>query len=116
MHGLRRDGQAVTEAPYVYAAMSTFGAIPGEHAATLISFELRSASHSLDASIEIRQVSGRWVSVAAARGQRVTAIGATARAAIAASLAWLGPAVASELLADLSLLDVSRQLRALTVG
>jgi hypothetical protein len=99
-----------------FRAVMTFGTNPGGDAATPINFDLHAASHSLDATIEIHQVSGRWVSVAAARGQRVTAIGATARAAIAASLAWLGPAVASELLADLRLLDVSRQLRALTVG
>ena len=92
--------------------MSTFGA----NAATTITFDLHSASHSLDAAVELREVSGRWLSVAAARGQRVTAIGATAHGAIAASVAWLGPDAASELLADLSLLDVSRQLRASTAG
>lgn len=43
-------------------------------------------------------------------GRQVTGIGPTARAATVASLEWLGPAVA-ELLADLRLLDVSRQLR-----
>jgi len=96
--------------------MSTFGSIGGATAARTITFDLHSASHSLDAAVQLREVSGRWVSVAAARGQRVTAIGATAHGAIAASLAWLGPAVASELLTDLSLLDVSRQLRASTVG
>jgi hypothetical protein len=95
--------------------MSSFGAIRGGNATT-INFDLHSPSHGLDATIEIHQVSGRWVSVATARGQRVTAIGATARGSIAASLAWLGPAVTSELLADLRLLDVSRQLRASTVG
>jgi thiamine pyridinylase len=44
------------------------------------------------------------------------AIGATARGAVAASLAWLAPTTVSELLADLRLLEVSRQVRALTAG
>ena len=79
-------------------------------------FDLRAAGSGLEAAIELRQVRGRWLSVSAARGQQVTAIGATARGAVAASLAWLGPAGVSELLTDLRLLDVSVQLRALTAG
>jgi hypothetical protein len=70
----------------------------------------------LEAAIELHQVSGRWVAISAARGQRVTAIGASARAAVTASLAWLGPATVSELLADLRLIEASRQLRTLSAG
>jgi hypothetical protein len=70
----------------------------------------------LEAAVQLRQVTGRWVAVSAARGQQVTAIGASARGAIAESLAWLGPTAVAELLVDLRLIEVSRQLRAFTAG
>jgi hypothetical protein len=78
--------------------------------------DLLAPSSGLEAAIQLRQASGRWVAVSAARGQQVTAIGASARVAIAESLAWLGPTAVSELLADLRLIEVSRQLRALMAG
>jgi hypothetical protein len=85
-------------------------------AGATLRFHLQAPGSGLEAAVELRQVPGRWISVSAATGQQVTAIGATARGAVAASLAWLGPATVTELLADLRLLDVSRQVRALTVG
>jgi len=61
--------------------------------------------------MQLRNAGGRWISASDACGRQVTGIGPTARAAIVASLDWLDAAAVSELLADLRLLDVSRQLR-----
>jgi hypothetical protein len=89
---------------------------PAPAAGPTLRCDLSAPNSGLEAAIQLRQAAGRWVAVSAARGQRVTAIGASARGAIAASLAWLGPTAVSELLADLRLIEVSRQLRALTAG
>ena len=81
-----------------------------------VRFQLLAHSLGVEADIRLRDAAGRWISVSEASGREVTGIGPTARAAVVASLAWLGPAAVSELLADLRLLEVSRQLRELTVG
>jgi hypothetical protein len=89
---------------------------PARATGQTLACDLSAPSSGLEAAIELRQASGRWVAISAARGQRVTAIGASARGAITASLAWLGPAAVSELLADLRLIEASRQLRTLSAG
>lgn len=96
--------------------MKRFDPARAQPAGPTLRFYLRAPGSGLEAAVELRQVPGRWISVSAATGQRVTAIGGTARGAVVASLAWLGPTTVSELLADLRLLDVSRQVRALTTA
>jgi hypothetical protein len=96
--------------------MKTFEPAGEQPAGPTLSFRLLAPGSGLEAAVELRQVRGRWISVSAATGQQVTAIGATARGAVAASLAWLGPTTVSELLADLRLLEVSRHVRALSAG
>ena len=80
-----------------------------------LSFNLQAPTLGLDAEVRLWNAGERWISVSDALGREVTGIGATARGAVVASLSWLGTQALSELLADLRLLDVSRQLRLLTV-
>jgi hypothetical protein len=94
--------------------MTTCDSAREERGGATLRFCLRAPSSGLEAAVELRNVADRWISISAARDQHVTAIGGTARGAVAASLAWLGPGASSELLADLRLFDVSRQVRTLT--
>jgi hypothetical protein len=82
----------------------------------LVRFRLVADRAGVEAELQLRSVADRWFSVSVSNHREVTGIGSTARAAIVASLGWLGPAVVSELLADLVLLDVSRQLRELSAS
>ena len=68
------------------------------------------------ADVQLRNARDRWISVSDSCGRQVSGIGPTARAAIVASLDWLGAATVSELLVDPRLLDVSRQLHELSAG
>lgn len=81
-------------------------------------FRLMADRIGVHADVRLRNVGDRWISVSVSdsSGRQVTGIGPTARAAIAASLDWLGAAVVSELLVDLRLLDVSRQLQGHSAG
>ena len=96
--------------------MTTLDPARQEPAGGTLVFDLHAPNSGLEASVQLRYASGRWVAVSAARGHEVVSIGATARGAVGASLGWLGANAVSELLVDLCLLDVSRQVRALALG
>jgi hypothetical protein len=78
-----------------------------------IRFRLVADHAGADADVRLRKSADRWISVADSSGRRVTGIGPTARAAVVASIDWLGAATVSEFLADLRLLEVSRRLHEL---
>jgi hypothetical protein len=78
-----------------------------------IRFRLVADLAGVGADVRLRKSADRWISVADSGGRRVTGIGPTARAAIVASIDWLGAATVSEFLADLRLLEVSRRLHEL---
>ena len=80
-----------------------------------VCFQMWAPTLGVEAEVRLRRAGGRWIAVSEAHGREVTGIGPTARDAVVASLSWLGPLALSELLADLRLLDVSRQLRLLSV-
>jgi hypothetical protein len=82
----------------------------------VVRFQLVADRVGVDADVRLRKSADRWISVADSSGRQVTGIGSNARAAIVASLDWLGAATVSELLADLRLLEVSRRLRELPAG
>ena len=75
----------------------------------LISVNARLASQELgiDVGIRLRQLDGRWLSVAEFGGEPEVGSGATPRAALAASLATLPKRAAAALMADPQLLGVS---------
>jgi hypothetical protein len=73
-------------------------------------FRLEADLAGAEADIELRSAGDRWVSVSHSGGLRSIGIGPTARAAIVASLDRLGSAAVAELLADLSLFEVSCRL------
>ena len=75
-----------------------------------------SDDRATQADIRLRRAGVRWISVSQSRGREVTGIGLTARAAVVASLDWLGPAAVRGLLVDLRLLDVSVLLAEATAG
>jgi hypothetical protein len=82
-----------------------------------VRFRLLADRIGVRADVQLRNAGDRWISVSDSCGRQVVnGIGPTARAAIVASLDWLGPATVSELLADLRLLDVSRQLHEFSAG
>jgi len=85
------------------------------HPDRFIRFRL-SAARDAEADIRLRRAGDRWISVSDSRGREVTGIGSTARAAIVASIDWLGPTAVRGLLVDLRLLDVSVLLAEATVG
>ena len=74
------------------------------------------AGPDAEADIRLRRAGDRWISVSDSRGREVTGIGSTARAAIVASIDWLGPTAVRGLLVDLRLLDVSVLLAEATAG
>jgi len=80
-----------------------------------IHFLLVADRRAVHADVQLRNAGDRWVADSNSSGRQVTGIGSTARAAVVASLAWLGSATVAELLADLRLLDVSRRLREVSV-
>ncbi len=67
----------------------------------------------LEVEIRLRQIDGRWLAVADFGGDPEVGIGATARVALAASLATLGKRAAAILMADPQLLAPSLALREL---
>jgi hypothetical protein len=76
-----------------------------------VSIQLIAGGAAVQVDLRLREAGDRWVADSDSSGRQVTGIGPTARAATVASLEWLGPATVAELLADLRLLEVSRQLR-----
>ena len=82
-------------------------------AAGAVCFRLVADLAGVDADVRLRKSADRWISVADSSGRQVTGIGPTARAAVVASIDWLGAATVSEFLADLRLLEVSRRLHEL---
>jgi hypothetical protein len=79
----------------------------------LVSVNARLASDELglDLEIRIRELDGRWLAVADFGGDPEVGIGATAREALAASLATLGERAAAALMADPQLLGLSVAIR-----
>jgi hypothetical protein len=76
-----------------------------------VNASLASAELGLEVEIRIRQLDGRWLAVADFGGEPEVGIGATPRAALAASLATLGERAAAALMADPQLFGVSAAIR-----
>jgi hypothetical protein len=79
----------------------------------LVSVNARIGSSQLGLEVEIRlrQLDGRWLAVADFGSEPEVGIGATPRAALAASLATLGERAAAILMADPALFGVSAAIR-----
>jgi hypothetical protein len=84
-----------------------------DHQPRLISVNARigSAQLGIEAEIRLRQLDGRWLAVADFGGEPEVGIGATPRAALAASLATLGERATAALMADPQLFGVSVAIR-----
>jgi hypothetical protein len=80
---------------------------------TLISVNARIGSSELgiEVDIRLRDLDGRWLAVAEFGGEPEVGIGASPRAALAASLATLGQRTAAALMADPQLFGVSTEIR-----
>ncbi len=78
-----------------------------------ITTRLSSPELGLDIEVRLRELDGRWLAVAEFDGDPEVGIGATPRAALAASLATLGDRSAAALMADPALFGVSVSLRQL---
>jgi len=78
-----------------------------------VTFRLASDELGVDVEIRLRQLDGRWLAVAGFAGEDEVGLGATAHAALAASLVSLGSRTASVLLADPQLFAVSHEILAL---
>jgi hypothetical protein len=76
-----------------------------------VNARLASSELGLDVAIRLRQLDGRWLSVADFGREPEVGIGATPRAALAASLATLPKRAAAVLMADPQLIGVSVALR-----
>ena len=80
---------------------------------TLVSVNASIGSEELgvEVAIRLRQLDGRWLAVAQFGGDPEVGIGASPRAALAASLATLGERTAAALMADPQLFGLSAQIR-----
>ena len=78
-----------------------------------VTTRLSSPELGLDIEVRLRELDGRWLAVAEFDGDPEVGIGATPRAALAASLATLGDRSAAALMADPALFGVSVSLRQL---
>lgn len=78
----------------------------------LVSVNFRLTAPSLDIWVEVRLrgYGERWLAVAEISGDPEVGLGATARQAIGAALSSLGAQARSDLMADPSLLTVSRRI------
>ena len=65
----------------------------------------------LEVAIRLRQLDGRWLAVAQFGGDPEVGIGASPRAALAASLATLGERTTAALMADPQLFGLSAEIR-----
>jgi len=81
-----------------------------------VRFRMQAPTGSLAAQVHLRRTPAGWIATSQAQGRSITGIGPSPRDAVVASLGWLGRSALSELLADLGLFDVSRQIRALGVA
>jgi hypothetical protein len=75
-----------------------------------VNFRLASPELGLDVAVRLRDVDGRWLAVADFDGEPEVGLGASARAALTAALATLGPRAATALMADPQLFGVSADL------
>ena len=80
---------------------------------TLVSVNASIGSEELgvEVAIRLRQLHGRWLAVAQFGGDPEVGIGASPRAALAASLATLGERTATALMADPQLFGLSAEIR-----
>jgi hypothetical protein len=80
---------------------------------TLVSVNASIGSKELgvEVAIRLRQLDGRWLAVAQFGGDPEVGIGASPRAALAASLASLGERTAAALMADPQLFGLSAEIR-----
>jgi hypothetical protein len=80
---------------------------------TLVSVNASIGSKELgvEVAIRLRQLDGRWLAVAQFGGDPEVGIGASPRAALAASLATLGERTAAALMADPQLFGLSAEIR-----
>jgi hypothetical protein len=76
-----------------------------------VNARIGSAQLGLEVEIRLRQLDGRWLAVAEFGPEPEVGIGATPRAALAASLATLGERTAAALMADPALFGVSLDVR-----
>lgn len=81
-----------------------------------LTFRLTAPTHRLEVGLLLRPFGERWVAVAEFADGAEVGIGADPRAAVTASLGRLRPRARAEMLADLSLLEVSRLLLAGAMG
>jgi microcystin degradation protein MlrC len=65
----------------------------------------------LDVAIRLRELDGRWIAVAQFGDEPEVGLGATARDALAASLATLGTRTAAAVMADPQLFGLSAAIR-----
>ena len=72
--------------------------------------QIGSADLGIEVGIRLRELEGRWLAVADFGATPEVGIGATAREALAASLATLGERTAAALMADPQLFGLSAQL------
>ena len=98
------------------AAMTSSDGTHSDSPTDVLRFRLVADRVGVGVDVRLQRSAVRWISVADSSGRRVTGIGPTARAAIVASVDWLGEATVSEFLADLRLLEVSRRLHELRAG
>ena len=78
-----------------------------------VTTRLSSPELGIDIEVRLRELDGRWLAVAEFDGDPEVGIGATPRAALAASLATLSDRAAGALMADPALFGVSVSLRQL---
>ena len=99
-----RDGLGVTR---------TFDTLVMDQRPRLVSVTTRLSLPELGLNVEVRlrELDGRWLAVAEFDGDPEVGIGATPRAALAASLVTLGDRAAAALMADPALFGVSVSLR-----
>ena len=76
-----------------------------------VNARIGSAQLGIQAEVRLRQLDGRWLAVAEFGAEPEVGIGATPRAALAASLASLGDRAAAALLADPQLFGLSVAIR-----
>ena len=81
-----------------------------------LTFRLSAPSDRLEADLLLRPFGERWVAVAECAGRRDVGVGADPRTAVTASLGRFRARARAEMLADLSLLEVSRLLLAGAMG
>src|SRR3989337_330358 len=100
----RCDARAVTSASH------DPGMDQGPHLVS-VTTRLTADGLGIEVDLKLRDLGGRWLAVAEFNGDPEVGIGATARAALTASLSSLGDRAATALMADPRLLEVSAAIR-----